>query len=204
LRWGARQRAGTSSEVEQVLPTKVLGRFLEVLATRPAPVLIDLGAVVGSNVTFLGERLGCRLTVEDVYADVERFAREGKSPEIAQFLSGRFPQPDASIDGVLCWDVFDYLDKPAGSALGAQLTRLLKPGGALLGLFAASKPTGDQQYTRFVIRDEKTLAHRSYPGSRGKQQTFTNRDIALMFPTLKVSDSFLLLSHTREMLFRKL
>jgi Methyltransferase domain len=191
--------------VEHPLPTKVVGRFLDVMAARNAPVLIDLGAVVGTNVTFLGERLGCKLTVEDVYADIERFASEGKTGELASFFSGRFPRPDASIDGVLCWDAFDYLDKSAATSLGAQLARLLKPGGALVAFFATTKPQpqSERRYTRFVIKDDKTLAHRTYGATQGKQHIFTNRDIELMFAGLKVSDSFLLLSKTREVLLRK-
>jgi hypothetical protein len=203
LGWGARQRGGASAEVEHVLPTKALGRFLEVMALRPAPVLIDLGAVVGSNVTFLGERLGCRLTVEDLFADVERFARDGKINDLAAFFTQRFPQENASVDGILCWDLFDYLEKPASKTLGAQLARILRPGGALMGFFSAVRAEGEAQYTRFVIKDDKTLAHRPYAGSRTKRQVLTNRDIALLFPDLKVNDSFLLLSHTREILFRK-
>jgi hypothetical protein len=203
LGWGARQRGGASAEVEHVLPTKVLSRFLDTMARRPAPVLIDLGAVVGSNVTFLGERLGCRLTVEDIYADVERHMRDGKLNDLPAFLSQRFPQAEGTIDGILCWDLFDYLNKPSAAALGHQLARMLRPGGALMAFFSASKPQGPAQFTRFVIKDDKTLAHRPYSATRGKQNALTNRDIALMFEGLNVSDSFLLLSHMREILFRK-
>jgi hypothetical protein len=203
LGWGTRQRGGVSSEVEHVLPTRVLGKFLEAMSLRYSPVLIDLGAVVGSNVTFLGERLGCKLTVEDFFTDLERLARENKLAELESTVVKRFPQEDASVDGVLCWDLFDYLDKASAQALGRELVRILRPGGALMAFFAATKTEGPPQFTRFVIKDEKTLAHRPYTASRGKQPQLTNRDISLLFPGLKVSDSFLLLSHTREMLFRK-
>lgn len=203
LGWGTRQRGGVSNEVEHVLPTRVLGKFLEAMALRPAPVLIDLGSVVGSNVTFLGERLGCRLTVEDVFSDIERLAKENKLHDLEGAILKRFPQEDATVDGVLCWDLFDYLDKPSAVALGRELVRILRPGGALMAFFAATKSEGASQFTRFVVKDEKTLAHRPYASSRAKQPVLSNRDISLMFPGLKVSESFLLLSHTREMLFRK-
>jgi hypothetical protein len=186
-----------------VLPTKVLGRFLDAMALRDSPVLIDLGAVVGSNVTFLGERLGCKLTVEDIFNDLDRSARENKVGELPAFLSRRFPQQDGSVDGILCWDLFDFLDKPAASALGTELVRILRPGGALMAFFSTTKPVGESQYTRFVIKDDKTLAHRTYQANRAKQSIMTNRDIALLFPGLKVSESFLLKSSQREILFRK-
>ena len=54
-----------------------------------------------------------------------------------------------------------------------------------------------------VIADEQTLRHRTYPASRGRQRVLQNRDIIRMFETLRVSDSFLLQTNLREILFRK-
>lgn len=203
LGWGARQRGVDGDEAERVLPTRVLGRFLQAISLRTAPVLIDLGAVVGSNVTFLGEQLGCKLLVEDIFADIERFAQDGRTADLPAFFGERFKQSDGSVDGILCWNVFDFLEKPAARALGAQLSRILAPGGALMGFFAATPDAGRTHYTRFVIKDDKTLAHRPFGQAQAPQGVLSNRDVALLFPDLKVSDSFLLLSHTREILFRK-
>ncbi|MGE3844173.1 MAG: class I SAM-dependent methyltransferase [Vicinamibacterales bacterium] len=202
LGWGARRRSNESAEAEHVLPTKVLAKFLQAMSLQPAPVLIDLGAVVGSNVSFLGERLACKLTVEDVFADVERASREQRLPDLSATFSTRLARPDASVDGVLCWDIFDYLQKPAAAALGKELVRLVRPGGALMAFFAATKADA-APFTRFVIRDDKTLAHRHYGAAQPKRTVFTNRDVELLFPGMRVSDAFLLLSHTREVLLRK-
>jgi hypothetical protein len=49
----------------QQVPTKALRKFLASLRSREAPVLLDLGPVVGSNVAFFGERLGCKILIED-------------------------------------------------------------------------------------------------------------------------------------------
>ncbi len=203
LGWGARRRSSESAEAEHVLPTKVLAKFLQAMSLQSSPVLIDLGAVVGSNVTFLGERLGCKLTVEDVFADVERATRENRSAELSTLLTTRLSRPEASIDGILCWDLFDYVDKPTAVALGKELVRLLRPGGALMAFFAATKHDGPAPFTRYVIKDEKTLSHRPYGAAQPKRTVFTNRDVELLFPGLRVSDAFLLLSHTREILLRK-
>ena len=58
--------------------TKALRKFLTSLTSRESPVLLDLGPVVGSNVSFFGEQLGCKIFVEDIYADLDRHVREGK------------------------------------------------------------------------------------------------------------------------------
>ena len=187
---------------DPVFATKALPKFLSTLTLREQPVLLDLGPVVGSNVSFFGEQLGCKIFVEDVFADAERHVREGKLDQLPQFLSKRFPQADGEVDGILCWDVIDYLDRPAAQALAAQLTRVLRPDGALLGFFGSAPPPA-AQYTKFIIVDDVTLKYRAYPATRGRQAVLQNRDISRLFEGLRVSESILLKNNLREVLFRK-
>jgi hypothetical protein len=187
---------------EPVFSTKALRKFLSTLSARESPTLMDLSPVVGGNLNFFGEHLGCRVLIEDIYAEIERHTREQKLADLPAFLTARFKQADASIDGILCWDVMDYLDRPAAQALAEQLTRVLKPEGALLAFFGTAQPR-DAHYTRYVIVDEVNLKHRPYPASRGRQQILANRDIIRLFERLRVSDSFLLQNNLREILFRK-
>jgi hypothetical protein len=211
FRWGPRRpdqvqpSPGVATPVDSDqagVPTKAFPKFLTSLATREAPVLLDLGPVVGSNVTFFGERLGCKIFVEDLYGDLERFSREQKLAEFPAFLATRLAHPDVSVDGILCWDLFDYLDRPAAQVLARHLSRMLRHGGALFGFFGTADTTV-AHYTKFVIVDERTLQHRTYPATPSRHRVLLNRDIIKMFEGLLVSDSFLLQSNTREILFRK-
>jgi SAM-dependent methyltransferase len=199
---GAPADEGAASGRGTPLPTKAFGRFVAALAARDAPVLLDLGPIVGSNVNFLGERLGCKYFVEDLYSNIESHHRTKKPADLAEFFKTRFPQPDASFDGILCWDVLDHLDKTAAPIVAREMVRMLKPGGVLLGFFA-TVPVPAAEYTRYVIVDDHSLRHRVYPAARPRQQVFVNRDINRMFEGLTVSDSFLLLTKTREIVFRK-
>lgn len=187
---------------DQVFATKALRKFLATLTSEESPVLLDLGPVVGSNVAFFGEQLGCKILVEDLYADLDRHVREGKLEDLPGFFTKRFQQESGSIDGILCWDVIDYLDKGAAQALANELTRLLRPDGALLAFFGTAQPR-DARYTKYIIVDEVNLKHRSYPAARGRQAILLNRDIIRLFSGLRVSDSFLLQNNLREILFRK-
>ena len=188
-----------------VQPTNVLPRFLATVKARHQPVLLDLGSVAGSNVSFFGEELGCKLFVEDLLADIERPAKAGTIDQLKTFFATRFTQADESIDGILCWDVFDYLDKPTAKALAAQLVRILKPEGVLLAFFATTAPAATDApiYSRFVVADARTLHSRSQRASRAKQRPHENRDIQLMFEPLIVAEQFLLKTRTREVLLRK-
>jgi hypothetical protein len=187
---------------DPVFATKALKKFLTTLTSRSSPILLDLGPVVGSNVAFFGEQLGCKIFVEDLFADVDRHVRDGKLDALPAFLQKRFKQLAGTVDGILCWDLIDYLDKNASQALAAELTRLLRPDGALLGFFGTAQPR-DTRYTKFIIVDDVNLRHRPYQAARGRQAALLNRDIIRLFSGLRVSDSFLLQNNLREILFRK-
>jgi hypothetical protein len=208
FRWGSRaDPPAAPGQVpapvgDKTLATKGLATFFKALSQREAPVLVDLGPVVGPNVSFFGERLGCKLRVEDLYADIERHVRERRAPALAEFFASRFTQPDASVDGILCWDCFDFLERPAAQVLGRELTRLLRPGGVLLGFFG-TVANPESSYTRYTILDERTLQPRTYPAARPRQPVRVNRDIDKLFDGLRVAESFLLLTRVREFMFRK-
>lgn len=199
---GAPEAAGLSLAQEPQHATKALAKFLKYLQVRDGPALIDLGPVVGGNLTFFGEQLGCRIRVEDLFVDLERHAKDGKLDELPGFLAKRFPQAAETVDGILCWDVFDFLDRPAAQALAMALTRLLRQDGALLGFFNTGEARA-QVYTKYVVVNESSLRYRTYPAARPRQRTLLNRDIIKLFDGLRVADSFLMKNNVREILFRK-
>jgi SAM-dependent methyltransferase len=192
------------ADTSSVVPTKALPRFLATLSSREQPSLVDLGPVVGQNVTFFGEQLGCKIFVEDTFKDIDRHAREGKLAELPAFLEKRFPQATDSVDGILCWDVFDYLERPAAQALATQLTRILRPDGVLLAIFSSLETKGGPPtFTKHVVEEPATLRHRPYPAAVSRQRPLLNRDIIRMFEPMRVAEQFLLKTNLREVLFRK-
>jgi hypothetical protein len=156
--------------------------------------VLDLGPAIGSNIAFLGERIGCKIHVKDLYADLERHAGEEATLSCDHGAD--------SLDAVLCWDIFDYLAAPAAAALAGTLVRALRPGGALLALFGSGN-TADRSYTRYVIEDDSHLRYRSVPAACGRQRSLQNRDILTLFGGLELFDSVLLKSGVREFVFRK-
>jgi hypothetical protein len=193
--------AATLLDDGQVFPTKALRKFLGSLTSREAPVLMDLGPVVGANVTFFGERLGCKIIVEDLFGDFDRHSRNGATP-FAEKLDGRLAHAPESVDGILCWNFFDYLDVAAAQVLASALTEVLRPDGAVLGFFT-TVTAADTRFSKYVIIDEDTVRQRPYAAGGKKQRPLQNRDIIRMFEGLKVSESFLLKTNVREFLFRK-
>lgn len=190
------------TSAEAAYATKALQKFLSCLQANDNPLLLDLGPVVGSNVTFFGEQLGCRIRVEDVATDVDRHVKSGTLDQLPEFFAKRFTQQPGTVDGILCWDILDFLDRPAAQSLATALAALLKPDGCLLGFFSTAN-THDSVYTKYVVVDQSTLKYRSYPALRARQRNLLNGDIIRLFKDLRVTDSFLMKSKMREMLFRK-
>lgn len=185
-------------------PTRGLPRFVSALSGREHPALLDLGPVVGANVTFFGEQLGCKIFVEDLSKDFDSHVRADRVHDLPEFFGTRFPQEAATFDGIICWDVFDYLDRQAGQALAQQLVRLLRPEGVLFGFFNHSEVLSSTPiYTRHAVLDQRTLEYRPYGGARGKQRPFPNREIQRMFAPLTITDQFLQKTNVREIVLRK-
>jgi hypothetical protein len=210
LRWGGKRPGQpdtrgdepASGGGEPVVPSKAFPKFLTAINNQPAPVLLDFGPVIGGNVSFFGEHLGCKLFIEDLFADYDRHARAGTLEALPATIAKRFRHGDASVDGVLCWDFFDFLQKPAAQALAKEIVRMIRPGGAVMGFFCTSSvPRGS--FMKYEIVDDKSLRHKPHPGIGGPRNALQNRDIIKMFDGLIVSDSFLLKSNTREILLKR-
>jgi hypothetical protein len=191
-----------TTSADAAYATKALQKFLSCLHSSENPLLLDLGPVVGSNVTFFGEQLGCRIRVEDIAADIDRHVKTTTLAQLPDFFKKRFAEQAGTVDGILCWDVFDFLDRPAAQALATAVSGLLKPDGCLLGFFSTAN-TPDSLYTKYVVVDQSTLKYRNYPSPRPRQRSLLNGDIIKLFKDLRVTDSFLMKSQMREMLFRK-
>ena len=185
-----------------IVTSKGLQKFLAHLGTRPAPVLLDLGPVVGSNVSFFGEQLNCKFFVEDLYADLERHLRDDPPEDISAFFSRRLTLDEGTVDGVLLWDLYDYLDRPPAQALAAKLVRLLRDDGALLGYFGNANCIGTGR-TKFIVVDDLHVRQRAHTPTAARAGALQTREIIKMFDGLRVSDAFLLQTGRREMLFRK-
>jgi len=200
---GATRSVPGQSTDEPVVGSKAFPKFLAALTARPSPVLLDFGPVIGTNVEFFGERLGCKLFIEDLFSDLDRHTKAGTLDALPGVIDTRFRHADASVDGILCWDIFDFLDKKSIEALARQVIRMLRPGGAVMGLFATAAKSDHTSFTKYEIVDDGSFRHKQHPGVGGIKRAIQNRDIIRMFEGLTVSDSFLLKSNIREMLLRR-
>ena len=184
--------------------TRGLGRFVQYLDKVTSPTIIDLGPAIGSSVAFFGERLGGKLIVEDLFTELEHAAghTDPENNGLVSLVNGRLAHQAGSIDGVLCWDVFDHLDLAAAESLAQQIIRILKPGGAVFALFFESK-FSERYYTKYAIVDTDHLESRTYSATRSKTRWWGSLDVYKLFHGLTIGETYLLKVQIREMLFQK-
>ncbi|MCC7007471.1 MAG: hypothetical protein IT184_01505 [Acidobacteria bacterium] len=184
------------------MTSKVLPRLLSALAPVEGPTLLNLGPVIGQNIAFFGDRLACRISIEDLFVPIDEQATGRLSVSLADTFETRLPTEPAVFDGILCWDVFDFLDKPTSQRLASRLVTLLRPGGVLYGFFG-TQATDVSQHTRFIVEAPDALRLRPAPAPTLKRHVLVNRDLNKIFEGLSVAESILLKTATRETLFRK-
>lgn len=193
---------GVARQADAIHTTRAFPKFIEALRSVPSPLLLDLGSAIGANVDFLGTHLNCKVLIEDLFCDIERFALDKPASELPAFLASRFPPADASVDGVLCWDVCDYLDDDASEVVGREVARVLKPGGVALTMFSTERLTASI-YTKYVVIDAQHLRHRWYGAARPPSGVRLVGQALKLFPALEPVGSYLLGHQQREVLFRK-
>jgi hypothetical protein len=200
---GVRPEAGAwEPDGGAVHPSRTLRPFLQAMAEWPAPVIVDLGPVIGSNVTFLGSLLGCKLYPENLYPDLDQPFARGDADGLGTMLAAKLRQEPGSVDGILAWDVFDYVGRAEAAALARRLASLLRPGGLMMALFT-TEPRHEAASRRYVIVDADHLRHRPAPGARWARKVWPLRDIEVLLAPLEVHQSHLLAHHQREMLLRR-
>ena len=99
--------------------------------------------------------------------------------------------------------MFDYLDRAAATSLAATLARLLVADGSLLGFFSTAVEPGRALYTKYIVVERGTCATAPTPGRACVSAACRTATSSSCSRRLRVSDSFLMKTNMREIIFRK-
>jgi hypothetical protein len=161
--------------------------------------ILDLAGINQANVSFITS-LGHRLYSEDLLRGIPPPA-EGADP-VASFLEHNLDYQAGQFDGVLIWDVLEYLDLPILAATVERLHRIVKPGSYLLAVFHSAEKAGVQMHCSFRIIDGKTL--QLAPANRRRPaQMFNNRSLEKLFQTFDSLKFFLTRDNFREVIVKR-
>lgn len=145
--------------------------------------ILDLGSASQANISFVTGR-GYKLYTEDLFRTVVRSVSQSQAGaeewSEERFFRDNLRYTEGQFDGVLCWDLLDFLDDYLAKPLVERLYAFVKPGSHLL-VFFHTAPSGQevpiQQY-RIAAEDRLEILGR---GSGKLRRHFNNRAIENLF-----------------------
>ncbi len=171
--------------------------------------ILDLGSASQANVSFI-TGLGHKLYTEDLirtlqdsapaeFVLAEQSSEEEQSSEADRFFQENLKFEEGQFDGVLCWDLFDFLPDPLVKPLVEKVHRSLKPGGTLLTFFHTGQAGHEVPLYQYSIQSEDTL--RITGRGVGKlHRTFHNRTIENLFRRFASLKFYLVRDNLREVI----
>ena len=168
--------------------------------------LLDLGGATQQNVSFITD-LGHRLYSENFLqilketSSADGMADQSNPGLIEYFLRQALDYPEGHFDGVLIWDVLEYLAPALLTAVVERLHKVVRPGSYMLAFFHADdKLEAVPSYT-FRIQDVKNLQVLQN-GTRRPMQLFNNRSLERLFTKSDSVKFFLTKDRLREVVIR--
>jgi hypothetical protein len=168
--------------------------------------LLDLGGATQQNVSFITD-LGHRLYSENFLqilretSSADGLADQSNPGLIDYFLRQALDYPEGHFDGVLAWDVLEYLAPALLTAVVERLHKVVRPGSYLLAFFHADDKLEAVPHYTFRIQDVKNLQVLQQ-GSRRPAQLFNNRSLERLFSRSESVKFFLTKDRLREVVVR--
>ena len=189
-----------------VRPSRGLEEFFGYIHGQSGLAILDLGAASQKNVSFI-TGLGHRLYSEDFLRILgEPFGENGASEQsnpgrIEYFLRQTLDHPPAHFDGVLIWDVLEYLAPALLNAVVERLHRTVRPRSYMLAFFHSDdKLEAVPSYT-FRIQQMNALEVVRH-GMRRPAQLFNNRSLEKLFGRFESAKFFLTRERLREVIIK--
>jgi Methyltransferase domain len=169
--------------------------------------ILDFAGANQANVSFITS-LGHRVYAEDFLRSlddilrVQNPAEPADQAQIDYFLRQNLDFPDDSFDGVLVWDVLQYMPPALLTATLDRLYRIVKPKSYLLAYFQSDEKAPQVPLYSFRIKDPQTLIL-SERGRRKPAQLFNNRSLEKLFHKFDSVKFFLTREQLREVIVKK-
>jgi hypothetical protein len=182
-----------------------LEEFFAYIQDETGLTILDLGGATQQNVSFI-TGLGHRLYSEDfVQLLNETFgndqAGQANPGRIEFFLRHTLDYPEAYFDGLLVWDVLEYMAPPLLAAVVARLRKIVRPNSYLLAFFHSDDRVESVSMCTFRVLDVRTLQVAPY-GRHYPAQLFNNRSLEKLFGGFASVKFFLSRDRLREVVVK--
>ncbi|MBV9746574.1 MAG: class I SAM-dependent methyltransferase [Acidobacteriia bacterium] len=183
-----------------------LEEFFGYIRGQSGLTILDLGGATQQNVSFITD-LGHRLYSENfLQLLTENFGTDGAAEQsnpgrMEYFLRTALEYPDSHFDGVLIWDVLEYLEPALLTAVIDRLRRIVRPKSYMLAFFHSDNKLEAVPAYTFRIQ-QVNLLHVTEEGSRQPAQLFNNRSLEKLFGNFESVKFFLTRDRLREVIVK--
>lgn len=198
---------GSSAEVVTTRHSRGLEQFFAYIRDQSGLKILDLAGASQENLSFLTS-LGHRVSTQDFVRSfdetfgTEEMQDQGSVNLIQYFLNQNLDFPEDSFDGVLLWDVLQYLPPAVLMAAVDRLAKIVRPRSYMLAFFNADDKMTTVPATTFRIQDSKNLIL-SQRGTRKQAQLFNNRSLEKLFSQFDSVKFFLTRENLREVIIKR-
>jgi 2-polyprenyl-3-methyl-5-hydroxy-6-metoxy-1,4-benzoquinol methylase len=199
-----RQGSGPATVVTR--SSRGLEEFFNYIRGQSGLTILDLGGATQQNVSFI-TNLGHRLYSEDFLQILQETFGSGDTADqsnpgqIEYFLRQALDYPEEQFDGVLIWDVLEYLEPPLLAAVIARMRKIVRPKSYLLAFFHSDDKLEAVPHYTFRIQEMNTLQV-AQEGLRRPAQLFNNRSLEKLFGEFESVKFFLTRERLREVIVK--
>ena len=199
-------KASTEAETIASRQSRGLEQFFACIRDQTGLTILDLGGASQANVSFITS-LGHKLYSEDFLRSMQETFGEDDADQsnpgrIEYFLRQSLDYPEETFDGVLVWDVLEYMGPPLLAAVIDRLSRITRPGSYMLAFFHSDERATTAPFYAFRIQDFNQIQV-SATGSRKPAQLFNNRTLEKLFQKFDSVKFFLTRENLREVIVKR-
>jgi 2-polyprenyl-3-methyl-5-hydroxy-6-metoxy-1,4-benzoquinol methylase len=196
----------SGEEVTSTRTSRGLEEFFSHIRDQSGLTILDLGGATQQNVSFI-TNLGHRLYSEDFLQILsETFGPDDTVDQanpgrIEYFLRQALDYPEGQFDGVLVWDVLEYLEPALLNAVVDRLQKIVRPKSYMLSFFHSDDKLDAVPFYTFRIQETNTL-HVAERGMHRPVQLFNNRSLEKLFSRFGSVKFFLTKERLREVIIK--
>ena len=165
-------------------------------------VVLDLGSVHSATIRTFGQ-FRCRLEFVELADGLDSLNGEIDPRRIRQFADALLPpRRGEAADVVLCWDLINYLNQPALTAVMECIALRCKRGALAHGLVYYSAKSMPERPSTFVPLDDQRILQHVKPGRERPAPRYSPEDLARCMPRYSVERGRLLRNGMQEFIFK--
>jgi hypothetical protein len=202
LQNSAGTHAGTGSAASGALNAPLFHSLIDRLGDGGRFVVLDLGSVRSETVALLTQ-YRCRLEIADLGDSIDALNAEESPRRLRELAEAALPaRRRESTDLVFGWDLINYLNRPALTAVMEAIAIRGRPGTLIHALVYYSARRMPQRPSCFVPLDEQRIANVGRPQPERDAPRYSPEDLASCMPRYSVDRARLLRNGMQEFLFR--